>query len=670
MLSSLRRAVLGSAAVLRTSIRPASTVCHHHTNGSWEARGSGAFAYGLCGVVAAAVAGATMGGLITNRPVECDEAKLAYSKGGKWVEVGDASNFRSGEMYLLMVDGEHSILLFRSNKGHLHATGSRCTYKGCSLKEGLFVNDTVVCPMHDAAYDVATGIPIRGPGLDGLASYRVEERRDGKVYVDVPKSRDMWAGGREPVPMAQRDPRNKEVFAIVGGGAAAASACEAMRYNGYTGRIVMITREAHLPYDRPELSKRLDPARDATKLYLRTPEFYERHGVEVITNTTVVGVDDEGKEIDMLTAEGERKQLVYDKCLYAAGADPIVPDVLGSDAENIHFLRTAEDATRIADSLRVGHKVLIIGSGFIAMEMASALEDKGVDVAIVGHDGKPLERILGKKVARFFSSGLEANKMKYYGNSEVRLFRYTKDLHGEGSSGDTINGCELTDGAVLPVDVVIVGIGTDPNTEPVKGVDLLPDGSLPTDPYLAVVMPGGTSSDSLYAAGDVASCPDAKTGDLTRVQHWDVAMQQGRVAAGNMAGRHARYMTSPFFWTTLFGRSLQYVGNTGGREQSDHFDDVYIEGDVDKCNFVAFYCKGDTVVAAATVGRDPVASVVEEMMNRQKMPKTSELKLGICNADDITRRLHKLDKEKPKRLKRRVAEGEEENHPSEEQTPH
>ncbi|KAF4723745.1 Apoptosis-inducing factor 3, variant 2 [Perkinsus olseni] len=152
---------------------------------------------------------------------------------------------------------------------------------------------------------------------------------------------------------------------------------------------------------------------------------------------------------------------------------------------------------------------------------------------------------------------------------------------------------------------------------------------------------------------------NAGSGDLTRVQHWDVAMQQGRVAAANMTGSSRPYVTSPFFWTTLFGRSLQYVGNTGGREQSEHFDDVYIEGAVDKCNFVAFYCKGDSVVAAATVGRDPVASGVEEMMNRGKMPKTSELKLGICNAEDIMKRLHKLDKEKPKRLVRRRAESEE-----------
>ncbi|KAF4675921.1 Apoptosis-inducing factor 3 [Perkinsus olseni] len=499
-------------------------------------------------------------------------------------------------------------ILYVSLRGQLYATGSKCTYKGCDLKDGLFVNDTVACPKHDAAYDITTGVPVRGPGLEGLCTYRVEERRDGKVYVDIPKNKGMWVQG-ETVAMAKRDPRNKQ------------------------GRTYIIFTT-------------LDP-------------FVLLYGIEVLTSSTVVNVDTKGKNITIEGPQGLRSQLDYDKCLYAAGADPVVPDVLGSDADNVHFLRTAEDATRIADSLRVGHKVLIIGSGFIAMEMASALENKGLDIAIVGHDRRPLERILGRKVARFFSAGLEANKMKYYGNSEVRLFRYTKDLHGEASSGDTVNGCELTDGEVLPVDVVIVGIGADPNTEPLKGVELLPDGSVPTDQYLAVVMPDGSSNDSLYAAGDVASYPDVKTGDLTRVQHWDVAMQQGRVAAANMTGSSRPYITSPFFWTTLFGRSLQYVGNTGGREQSEHFDDVYIEGDVDKCNFVAFYCKGDSVVAAATVGRDPVASGVEEMMNRGKMPKTSELKLGICNAEDIMKRLHKLDKEKPKRLVRRIAESEE-----------
>ncbi|KAF4734720.1 Apoptosis-inducing factor 3 [Perkinsus olseni] len=652
MLCSLRKAAL-DPGLSRVLVRLASKRFLPSAEAAQRNR-SAKVTYGAVGAVTAAT---VISGWASNPAVEC-EGKHTYSRGGRWVEVGDATSFQPGEVYHLPVEEGHSILLARSNRGRLYATGSKCTYKGCDLKDGLFVNDTVTCPKHDAAYDIATGVPVRGPGLEGLCTYRVEERRDGKVYVDIPKKQDMWVQG-ETVAMAKRDPRNKQVFAIVGGGAAAASACEAMRQNGYTGRIVMVTREAHLPYDRPELSKRLDPAREPTRLYLRNTEFYEKYGIEVLTSSTVVNVDTKGKNITIEGPQGVRSQLDYDKCLYAAGADPVVPDILGSDADNVHYLRTAEDATRIADSLRVGHKVLIIGSGFIAMEMASALENKGLDIAIVGHDRRPLERILGRKVARFFSAGLEANKMKYYGNSEVRLFRYTKDLHGEASSGDTVNGCELTDGEVLAVDVVIVGIGADPNTEPLKGVELLPDGSVPTDPYLAVVMPDGSSNDSLYAAGDVASYPDVKTGDLTRVQHWDVAMQQGRVAAANMTGSSRPYVTSPFFWTTLFGRSLQYVGNTGGREQSEHFDDVYIEGAVDKCNFVAFYCKGDSVVAAATVGRDPVASGVEEMMNRGKMPKTSELKLGICNAEDIMKRLHKLDKEKPKRLVRRRAESEE-----------
>ncbi|KAF4715400.1 Apoptosis-inducing factor 3, partial [Perkinsus olseni] len=342
MLCSLRRAAL-DPGLSRVLVRLASKRFLPSAEAAQRNR-SAKVTYGAVGAVTAAT---VISGWASNPAVECED-KHTYSRGGRWVEVGDATSFQPGEVYHLPVEEGHSILLARSNRGQLYATGSKCTYKGCDLKDGLFVNDTVACPKHDAAYDIATGVPVRGPGLEGLCTYRVEERRDGKVYVDIPKKEDMWVQG-ETVAMAKRDPRNKQVFAIVGGGAAAASACEAMGQNGYTGRIVMVTREAHLPYDRPELSKRLDPARDPTRLYLRESGFYEKYGIEVLTSSTVVSVDTKGKNITIEGPQGMRSQLDYDKCLYAAGADPVVPDVLGSDADNVHYLRTAEDATRIAD---------------------------------------------------------------------------------------------------------------------------------------------------------------------------------------------------------------------------------------------------------------------------------------------------------------------------------
>merc|ERR1711879_268979 len=195
-----------------------------------------------------------------------------------------------------------------------------------------------------------------------------------------------------------------------------------------------------------------------------------------------------------------------------------------------------------------------------------------------------------------------------------------------------VNGVELEDGEVLPADGVIIGAGVLPNTRFVEGVSLDKNGAIIVGPLL-----NSEAAPSLFAVGDVCAYPALKTGTRVRIEHWEVATQQGRAAAKNMLGQYAPFTQIPFFWSGLFGKNLRFVGHA-----PDTLDRVIVEGDLNSMEFVSYYTVDDRIWAVATVNKDSVAVACAELMRLNKMPKVSEVMLGVCNADDILKRLHDL----------------------------
>jgi len=477
----------------------------------------------------------------------------------------------------------------------------------------------VTCPLHDASFDLRTGAVLRGPGLDGIASYACEVR-EGGVFVEVPA--DLEAAGHAPRKAAaqRRDPRDERVFALVGSGPAALAAAETLRSEGFGGRLVMLTREPHLPYDRVQLSK--DLGKTAEALLLRPPEFFEERDIEVLRGVAVTGLDAQRQLLRYTPAEGGEVTLSYDAVLVASGGSPRKLFVPGAALKGVFTLRTPEDAAAIAALARKGQKMVIVGGSFIGMEVASALRRRGCDVAVVAMETVPFERVLGRKVGAAFARLLQREGVEWHGSAQVRLFR----------GNEAVNGVELEDGEVLPADAVVVGAGVLPNTRFIEGVSLDKNGAVVVSPLLA-----SESAPTLFAAGDVCSYPSLRTGTRVRIEHWDVATQQGRVAARNMLGQYQPFTTTPFFWSGLFGKNLRFVGHA-----PDALDRVIIEGDVSGMEFVSYYTEDDEIRAVATVNRDPVAVACAELMRRGQMPKVSELMLGVVNADVIMQRLRDI----------------------------
>lgn len=530
------------------------------------------------------------------------------------------ADFKDGEMRQVRVPadatigaGEGAVLLARID-GKFYATGASCSHYSAPLAQGVAAKDKmhVVCPWHDAAFDLRTGQPVRGPALQAIPTYAVCVQ-DGFVVVDLPLDMEDFVAPQ----MVRRSPDDDRLFVILGGGAAGVTAADALRQEGYTGRILVITEEHHLPYDRPVLSKNLGKASDPGSLRLREAEYFEEHDIEVKLSTLVSSVDAQRKVIKLSSG----KEIQYDAALVATGAKPRSLPVPGGDLPGVLALRTPEDAQKIAAQCQSGKRVLVIGSSFIGMEIAATLKRRGCEVTVLGMEATPFERVLGHRLGASMKTFFESKGVTFIGKSIV----------AEVVQKGTAMQATTKAGQKLDCDAIVVGVGVIPNASFVAGAEKARDGSLVTDEFLQC------SADGLFAAGDVASYRSKRTGQNQRVEHWDVAMSQGRLAAKSMVGkREESFDTTPFFWTSLFGKNLRYVG------YCPEFDELLVEGDMQKLNFVAFYCYQGAVRAVATMARDPVAVAAGELMRLGRMPSVEDLKVGTFKSDGLAVELQRL----------------------------
>ena len=527
--------------------------------------------------------------------------------GNSRVSLCKVDDLSVGEMRQFSAN-KKEILLARVSEEKFVATAAKCSHYGAPLEKGVLCGDRVVCPWHNACFSVASGEQLEPPGRDNLASYAVQVE-DGSVYVDLTDGEDHVV----PQMTEQNTERDGRRFVIVGGGAAGMAAAGRLREKGFEGEIVVLSAESELPYDRTKLSKAAlqSDEFDGPDL-LRSPEFYTQHGIDIKTNATVSKVDVQAQTVTY--ADGET--LEYDALLIATGGKVRSLPIDNSDQPNVFTIRKAQDTQKIVEAAKTAQKVVVIGSGFIGMEAASSLRQKGLEVTVVAPNEVPFEKVLGEQVGKLFQQVHESQGVTF------RLGRKATALKGR----DRVESVELDNGETLPTDIVIVGIGVSPATAFVDGLATdKEDNSVLVNQYLQAA-PG------VYAAGDIAQFPHFITGQPTRIEHWRLAMQHGRVAAQNMMQDVALgeetitsddmlpFKAVPFFWSGQFDMKLRYVGH------SENYDDVAIQGSLDDKTFLAFYTENETVMAVAGVGRDRDIAAISELMRLGKMPAASEVK--------------------------------------------
>jgi NADPH-dependent 2,4-dienoyl-CoA reductase/sulfur reductase-like enzyme/nitrite reductase/ring-hydroxylating ferredoxin subunit len=478
-----------------------------------------------------------------------------------------AATIADGSTLLGHAHGEPVLLVRRTNE--FFAIGTMCSHWGGPLADGLLVGDTVRCPWHHACFNLRTGEALRAPALDPIPSWHVDQR-DGVVYVGAKRA------AAAPPPHRARTGTLDSVV-IVGGGAAGNAAVEMLRRLGYSGRITMLSADASPPCDRPNLSKGyLSGAAPPEFMPLRPVTFYEEHRIVLKLNARVAAIDAPGRQVQL--ADGTRH--AYDALLLATGAEPIRLDVPGANLPHVHCLRTMADGRALLANALTAKRAVVIGASFIGLEVAASLRARKIAVEVVAPEAVPMVKVLGEQAGTFLRALHERNGVTFH----------------LGTTATSIDEHHVTlkNGDRLAADLVVVGIGVRPAIALAEQAGLAIDRGVVVNEYLETSVPG------IFAAGDIARWPDARSGERIRVEHWVVAERQGQTAARNILGARERYDAVPFFWTDQYDFNLAYVGH------AERWDEAALDGQLDPATLdgAISYRSGNKTAALATVHRD------------------------------------------------------------------
>jgi len=363
-------------------------------------------------------------------------------------------------------------------------------------------------------------------------------------------------------------------FVIAGGGLAAAKTGEALRAEGFDGRIILAGKESHLPYERPPLSKDyLQGTAEREKIFVHDQAWYAQQGIDLRLGVQVTAIDPGGHQVTL--ADGER--IGYDKLLLATGARPRRLAVPGADRPTVLYLRTVDDSERLRAALALNTRIAIIGAGWIGLEVAAAARIAGVQVTVIHTGSAPLLRVLGPRMAEVFTALHREHGVDFVFNARpVEI---------------TDSGVLLADGTHIDADAIAVGIGVTPDTGLAEAAGLTIDDGVKVGADLR------SSGPDIFAAGDLANAYHPLLGRHLRVEHWANALNQPATAARAMLDRPAAYDNLPYFFTDQYDLGMEYVGHVPPGQDSD----VVVRGDLDAREFIAFWLHHDKVVAAMNV---------------------------------------------------------------------
>jgi 3-phenylpropionate/trans-cinnamate dioxygenase ferredoxin reductase subunit len=370
-------------------------------------------------------------------------------------------------------------------------------------------------------------------------------------------------------------------YLLIGGFACGYAAAE-LRKRGADGSILVVGREPEPPYERPPLTKEyLRGEASREDAHVNPLSWYEENGVDLRTGTNVMSLDPEARTVKLQGGD----EVQFEKALIATGANVNILRVDGANLDRIHYVRTPGNSDNIRADAEKADRVVLVGGSYIACEVAASLKAKGTDCALVMMEDVALSRTFGEEAGRWFQELLESKGIEFHGGETLAAFE--GDDHASAvvtESGKTIEG-----------DMVVVGAGVRPDVMLAQKAGLEIDeenGGIRCDETLQ------TSVDGIFAAGDVCSYDSGVHGRRIRVEHWDVAMQQGQHAARAMAGDAKPYDVVPYFFSDLADwAGLEYVG------PATDWDEVIWRGDRDAGEFAVFYVKDGKVAGALTVQR-------------------------------------------------------------------
>jgi NADPH-dependent 2,4-dienoyl-CoA reductase/sulfur reductase-like enzyme/nitrite reductase/ring-hydroxylating ferredoxin subunit len=481
--------------------------------------------------------------------------------------------------------GGEAVMLVRAD-GKLFATAATCTHYGGPLAEGIVVGTTVRCPWHHACFDLQTGL-ARGPALNPIACYDVVTEAG---LVRVRKKRPEYRAPAVTGPSS---------VVIAGGGAAGAACAETLRREGYAGPVTLVADEPPGPVDRPNLSKDyLAGSAPEEWIPLRDAQFYQERGVDFVLGGGVRRIDRAQHRVEL--ADG--RSLPYGVLLLATGCAPRRLTIPGADRAHVLVLRTLADSRAIIARATAGARAVVVGASFIGLEVAASLRKRGVGVDVVSPEAVPLGRVVGDEIGSHVRALHEQQGVSFHlGRTPVQI----EDAR-----------VVLDDGSALQADFVVLGVGVVPRTALAEQAGLRVERGVVVDEHLR------TSDPDIYAAGDIAAYPDARSGERVRIEHWAVAERQGQAVARAMLGRGGPYRDVPFFWSAHYDVTLGYVGH------AQRWDRVRVRGNLAEGKLVCGYEQDGKVLAVVTIGEDHVSLQAEAAMESNDDAKLAALLNG------------------------------------------
>lgn len=361
---------------------------------------------------------------------------------------------------------------------------------------------------------------------------------------------------------------------LLGGGMVAGYAAKEFVEAGLkSGELGIVSADSALPYERPPLSKGLLSGKEKEKSVLINPEeFYRDHGIGMHLDVQIERIELSNKR---LLSAGE--EFRYEKLVLATGARPRMLDVPGAQNDTVVYLRSLGDSTKLRDRLKSAKKVVVLGSGFIGMEVASQSAQKGCDTTLVFPEERVWKKFFTPEMSKFFA--------EYYAHRGVHLMPNASVESVRGSS------VVLSNGQKLDADLVVAGIGVVPVTELAEAAGIQVENGVVVNEFLE------TSAANVSAAGDVANYRDVLFDKRRRVEHWDNAVKQGQYLAHRLSGRPEHFENIPYFFSDIFDLSYEFWGDTADAERIEY------RGDVRSTSFSTWWLKGNRVVAAFTMNR-------------------------------------------------------------------
>jgi len=401
-----------------------------------------------------------------------------------------------------------------------------------------------------------------------------------------------------------------EELVVIGGGQAAIQCVASLRKEGYSGSITLIGEENHLPYQRPPLSKGfLSGSTESNRLYLKKIEFFQENSIQLNLGVTAKKIDRDNCNVHL----SDDKSISYDKLVLATGSRVRKLKFPGSDLEGINYLRGIDDAESLKDGLLKSKNLVIVGAGYIGLEVAAVATEFNTKITVVEMADRVMNRTVDPIISAYYQELHSKNGVDFILNESLEKVDGNKTVEQVICSG----------GSSIEADILVIGAGVIPNIELAEESGLSCDNGICVDEY------GQTEDIRIFACGDCTNHPNEKLNRRLRLESVHNAMEQSKTVASSIMGNKTAYNQIPWFWSDQYDHKLQIVGLSG-----DH-DEVLIRGDEAESKFMLFYLKGEELIAVDAVNNPKEFLICRKLVENKVKISSDDILNQSKNLNDL-----------------------------------